>query len=148
MLLSIYLSITVKNVISWTYCTAGLGWMVGTEAAKIASRSALRRVEGARFRVHVAEVASLPWRDLLLPPSARRGLTTATNGRLQRTAVSNSALWKPKVPSPSTTNTGAASSTTRAAHAIGSDEPIEPPTPLIMRRGTTGNTLCPQAARC
>ena len=52
-----------------------------------------------------------------------------------RTAVSNSAMWKPNVPSPSTTNTGASRSTTRAAHAIGSDEPIEPHTPLIRRRG-------------
>ena len=55
-------------------------------------------------------------------------------------------MWKPNVPSPSTANTGAVGSATRAAIAIGSELPIEPPTPLIMRRGGTGKTLWPHCA--
>ncbi len=58
-------------------------------SARAAGRSrgrAQARTRAAGFWCSAFQVASLP--------------TTATKGRSQRTAVSNSAMWKPKVPSP------------------------------------------------
>jgi hypothetical protein len=60
--------------------------------------------------------------------------TTATNGAPARSAVSNSARWKPIVPSPSIATTVADGHASLAATANGSEAPMAPDGPLVMRR--------------
>ena len=80
----------------------------------VARRQQLAAVHAVRRRSRARWISLSAFQRASLP-------STATNGSPRRTAVSNSAMWKPIVPSPSTANTGAFGSTSRAASANDSD---------------------------
>ena len=86
----------------------------GRRAPRRPDRS-VSAVQLAAARAVGAVVAEL--QIVLGVPAARRCRPRRRRAGLRRTAVSNSAMWKPNVPSPSTANTGARGSATRAASA-------------------------------